>query len=138
MFKVNSGSNRLVLVSLLLTLSISDTFPVLLLLLLLLLFCCLFVCLFFFPSVSRCKCWVEYFITKLKFIFKDKLSVATVNNGFQLFPFFGHIELHLRCCIGLELNIATSRKILKGNIECKLKNLTILDALKCISRDILH
>ena len=132
MFKVNSGSNRLVLVSLLLTLSIFDTFPVLLLLLLLL-FCCLFVCLFFFPVFQDVNAgW------KLKFIFKDKLSVTTVNNSFQLFPFFGHIELHLRCCIGLELNIATSRKILKGNIECKLKNLTILDALKCISRDFLH
>ena len=34
-------------------------------------------------------------------IFKTKLSVTTVNNSFF------HKELHLRCCIGLELNIVT-------------------------------
>ena len=31
-----------------------------------------------------------------------------------LLPNFYHKELHLRCCIGLELNIVTSTKILKG------------------------
>ena len=45
--------------------------------------------------------------------FKMKLFVTTVNNSYQLFPIFYHKELHLRCCIGLELNIVTSAKILK-------------------------
>ena len=43
-------------------------------------------------------------------IFKMKLSVRTVNNSFC------HKELHLRCCIRLELNIVTtSTKILNTN-----------------------
>ena len=47
--------------------------------------------------------------------FKTKLSITTVNNSFQLCPIFCHKELHLKCCIGLELNIVTwSKKILKG------------------------
>ena len=37
--------------------------------------------------------------------FKMELSVTTVSNSFQLFPIFCLKELHLRCCIGLELNI---------------------------------
>ena len=47
--------------------------------------------------------------------YKTKLFVTTVNNSFQLFPIYCHKELHLICCIGLELNIATrSTKILRG------------------------
>ena len=47
--------------------------------------------------------------------FKTKLYVTTVNNNFQPLPIFCHKELHLRCCIGLELNIVTwYTKILKG------------------------
>ena len=45
--------------------------------------------------------------------FKMKLSVTTVNSSSQLLPFC-HKELHLRCCIEVELNIVTwSTKILK-------------------------
>ena len=39
--------------------------------------------------------------------FKTKLYVTTVNNSFQPLPIFRHKELHLRCCIGLELSIVT-------------------------------
>ena len=47
--------------------------------------------------------------------FKTKLYVTTVNNSLQLLPVFCQKEIHLRCCIGLELNIVTkSIKILKG------------------------
>ena len=47
--------------------------------------------------------------------FKTKLSVTTVNYSFQPFTIFRQKELHLRCCIGLELNIVTwPTKILKG------------------------
>ena len=47
--------------------------------------------------------------------FKAKLYVTTVNNSFQPLPIFCRKELHLRCCIGLELNIVIwSAKILKG------------------------
>ena len=35
--------------------------------------------------------------------FKMKLSVTTVRNSSQLLLFF-HKELHLTCCLGLELN----------------------------------
>ena len=45
----------------------------------------------------------------------SKNHVTTVNETFQPLPIFCHKELHLRCCIGLELNIVTwSTKILKG------------------------
>ena len=47
--------------------------------------------------------------------FKIKLYVTTVKYSLQLLPVFCQKEIHLRCCIGLELNIATqSAKILKG------------------------
>ena len=47
--------------------------------------------------------------------FKTKLSVTTVNSGLQLLPIFCHKELHLRCGMGLELDIVIrSRKVLKG------------------------
>ena len=36
--------------------------------------------------------------------FKMSLYVTTVNNSFKLLPISCHKELHLRCCIGLELN----------------------------------
>ena len=39
--------------------------------------------------------------------FKTKLSVATVNNSFQLLPISCYKELHLSCCRGLELYILT-------------------------------
>ena len=70
--------------------------------------------------------------------------VTTVNNSFQPLPIFCHKELHLRCCIGLELNIVTrSTKILKSVGDLfpfrhpwstatlgKFEKLTLLDALK--------
>ena len=40
-------------------------------------------------------------------IFKTKLSVATLNSSFQLLLTSSHKELHLRCYIGLVLNIVT-------------------------------
>ena len=40
--------------------------------------------------------------------------VTTFNNSFQPLPIFCHKKLHLRCCIGLELNLVTSAKILKS------------------------
>ena len=40
-------------------------------------------------------------------MFKIKLYVTTVNNSFQPLAVFCQEELHLRCCIGLELNIVT-------------------------------
>ena len=47
--------------------------------------------------------------------FKKKFYVTTVTNSFQPLPIFCHKEVHLRCCIKLELNIVTwSTKILKG------------------------
>ena len=47
--------------------------------------------------------------------FKTKLSVTTVNSGLQLLPIFCRKELHLRCGMGLELDIVVrSRKVLKG------------------------
>ena len=47
--------------------------------------------------------------------FKKRLYVTTDNNNFQSLTIFCHKELHLRFCIGLELNILTlSTKILKG------------------------
>ena len=47
--------------------------------------------------------------------FKMKLSITTVNNSFHLCHIFCYKELHLKCCIGLELNIVTwSTRILKG------------------------
>ena len=49
--------------------------------------------------------------------FKIKLSVTTVNSSSQLLPFC-HKELHLRCCIEVELNIVTwSIKILKTHFQ---------------------
>ena len=45
---------------------------------------------------------------------KTKLYVTTVNNSFQPLPIFRHKELHLRFCVGLELSIVISTKILKG------------------------
>ena len=73
--------------------------------------------------------------------FKTELSVTTVNSSFQLFPIFCHKELHLRCCIGLELNIVASTKIqgvlgyqgappvIDYNLR-KILKLTSLDALQ--------
>ena len=47
-------------------------------------------------------------------IFNMNLYVITVNSSFQSLPIFRHKELHLRCCIGLALNIVTwYTKILK-------------------------
>ena len=34
-----------------------------------------------------------------------KFYVTTIDNSFQPLPNICHKELHLRCCIGLELNI---------------------------------
>ena len=72
--------------------------------------------------------------------FKTKVSVTTVNYCFQLLPIFCHEELHLRCCIGLGLNIITwSMKLLKnmrGHLQWssatlgKYEKLTLLDTLK--------
>ena len=39
--------------------------------------------------------------------FKIKLYVTTVNSSFQPLPIFCHKDLHLRVCIGLDLNIVT-------------------------------
>ena len=36
-----------------------------------------------------------------------KFYATAVNNSFQPLPNFCHKELHLRCCIGLKLNIVT-------------------------------
>ena len=62
--------------------------------------------------------------------FKTKLSVTTVNNCSQLLTFFCLKELHLRCCIRLELNIVIwFKKNLKGikehppMIECSVGKL---------------
>ena len=72
--------------------------------------------------------------------FKTKLSVTTIDSNFHLLPIFCHKKLHLRCCIGLLLNIVTCPvKILKGIRGClpwstatlgKYEKLTVLDALK--------
>ena len=80
--------------------------------------------------------------------FKTKLYVTTVNNSFQPLPIFCHKELHLRCHIGLELNVVTSTKILKaigGHHLHDQEKLTRLDTLKihfqrffCIKLSFLH
>ena len=122
-FKVNNTSNRRH-TGLLLTLNIFDTFL-----------------LGFFGWVWTCKCWIEYFIAfkKSKFICLSELhlgalplSVTTVSNSFQLFPIFCLKELHLRCCIGLELNIVTwSTKIqVVSGYQGGPEKLTLLDPQK--------
>ena len=75
--------------------------------------------------------------------FKTTFSVTTVKLTAKHFPavtFFSHKEFHLRCFIGLELNIVTwSTKILKGYGRHppwssaalgKYEKLTLLDALR--------
>ena len=47
-------------------------------------------------------------------LFKTKLFVTSLSNRFQPLCIFCHKELYLRCFIGLELNIVTSRKIAKN------------------------
>ena len=47
-------------------------------------------------------------------LFKTKLFVTSLSNSFQPICIFCLKELHLRCFIGLELNIVTSRKIAKS------------------------
>ena len=47
-------------------------------------------------------------------LFKTKLFVTSLSNSFQPLCIFCQKELHLRCFIGLELNIVTSRKIVKN------------------------
>ena len=70
--------------------------------------------------------------------FTIKLYVTTAKCFLPL-PIFCHKELHLRYCIGLELNLVTwSKKILKGigappMIDCnfgEIEKLPLLDALK--------
>ena len=75
--------------------------------------------------------------------FKTKLYVTTANNNFQPLPIFCHKELHLRCCIGLELNIVTwYTKILKGigdhshqmphpMIKCNLEKIWKTNPCRC-------
>ena len=100
-----------------------------------------------FLLVWTCKWQMEYFITQSKFrspvTFKTKLYVTTVNNNFQPLPIFCHKELHLRCCIGLELNIVTwYTKILKGigghshqmphhMIKCNLEKIWKTNPCRC-------
>ena len=76
--------------------------------------------------------------------FKMKFYATTVNNSFQSLTIFGHGKLHLRCCIGFELNIVTwSMKILKGSGRAPLRSsavlrkyeiLTLLNVLKIHSQ----
>ena len=42
--------------------------------------------------------------------FNTKLYVTTISNNFQPLTLFCHKEHHLRCCIGLELNIGLFQK----------------------------
>ena len=45
---------------------------------------------------------------------KIKLYITTANNSFQSLPIFCYKELHLKCCLGLELNnVKQSTKTLK-------------------------
>ena len=115
--------------------------------------------LFFFCWLWTFKCQMEHFIA-LEYLsmhlrikprdsvkFKMKLYITTVINSFQPLSIFCHTELHLKCCIGLELNITTwSTKILKS-----IKGITMIDCNlgkiwkthsprghKNISRDFLH
>ena len=126
--KLTIEAPYVVLVSLLLTLKIFDTFLV------------------FFCWVWTCKSWMEYLIaiisvgSRRPVTFKMKLSVLTFNNSFQLLHVFCYKELHLRCCTGLELNIVTwFTTILKGirgyspwssAALGKYENLIFLDTLK--------
>ena len=57
--------------------------------------------------------------------------VTTFNNSFQPLPIFCHKKLHLRCCIGLELNLVTSAKILKS-----IGSIFPLPMIKCNLRKI--
>ena len=78
--------------------------------------------------------------------FKTKLYVKTANS-FQPLPIFCHKELHLRCHIGLELNIVTwTQTTVTWSTHSMIeKKLTLLDALKtnfqiffCIKLSFLH
>ena len=70
---------------------------------------------------------------------QSSIYLTAVNNSFQPLTFFCHEEFHLRCCIGLELNIVTySTKILKGiggtpylMIECNLGKIWKTHPLRC-------
>ena len=59
---------------------------------------------------------------------RQSSKYITTVNSFQPLPIFRYKQLHLKCCIGLELHIITSTKILKSIggypstqiIECNL------------------
>ena len=71
---------------------------------------------------------MEYFIVLITF--KTKFYGTKANNSFQLLPVFCHKELHLRCCIGLELSIVTSTKIMK-EIGCRFFKIGWLNCGQC-------
>ena len=75
--------------------------------------------------------------------FNMRLYVTAVNNSFQSLPVFCHKGLHLRCCIGLELNIVIwFTKIIKGTggwgveggtpmIKCNLGKIRKTNSPRC-------
>ena len=71
---------------------------------------------------------MEYFIVLITF--KTKFYGTKANNSFQPLPVFCRKELHLRCCIGLELSIVTSTKIMKG-IGCRFFETGWLNCGQC-------
>ena len=94
--------------------------------------------------------WATHFRVEYRnsVTFKTKLYIKTVNNSFQPLAIFGHKDLHLWYCTGLELNTATFTKILKGigggipMTEYNLGKIWKTDPprrpKKCISRGFLH
>ena len=69
---------------------------------------------------------------------KAKLYVRTVNNNFQPLSIFCHKEVHLTCCLGLELIIVKwFTKILKGiedtpMTECNLGKIQKTNSPGCL------
>ena len=89
-------------------------------------------------NINLCMCFIRVG-SRGPITFKMMLSVTIVNSSFQL-PIFCHKDLHLRCCIGLVLNIVIwSMNLLKdmrGHLPWssatsgKYEKLTLLDTLK--------
>ena len=80
------------------------------------------------PTLNLSMCFrVRY---KSTVIFKIKLFVTTVNS-LHLLAYFWHKELHLRCCMGLKLNIVKwSMKMLKG-IEGYVEKIWKIHSARC-------
>ena len=85
------------------------------------------------PSIS------EWDIGAQSHLRQSFMEQQSVNNSYQPLTVFCHKEFHIRCFIGIELNIIASTKILKGIVGHpsssaatlgKYKQLTLLDARK--------